>query len=73
MQKRGWVIGSSPVFRRKTQRRLHQHDLAQNKLTKLVLLDGPTAEATQAGFISRLEALKEHMLMLGSDNGKEVV
>ena len=43
----------------------------KTKLTKLVLLDGPTAEATQAGIIARLEPLKEHVLTLTSDNGKE--
>jgi IS30 family transposase len=43
----------------------------KTKLTKLVLLDGPTSEATKAGIIARLEPLKEHVLTLTSDNGKE--
>jgi len=41
------------------------------KLTRLVLLKGPTAEATCAGIIARLEPLKEQVLTLTSDNGKE--
>jgi IS30 family transposase len=43
----------------------------KTKLTKLVLLDGRTSEATKAGIIARLEPLKKHVLTLTSDNGKE--
>lgn len=43
----------------------------KTKLTKLVLLEGRTSEATKAGIIARLELLKEHVLTLTSDNGKE--
>ena len=45
----------------------------KTKLTKLVLLDGPTSEATQVGIIARLEPLREHVLTLTSDSGKELV
>jgi len=43
----------------------------KTKLTKLVLLDGATSEATKSGIIARLEPLKDHVLTLTSDNGKE--
>ena len=43
----------------------------KSKLTKLVLLDGPTSKATKEGIIARLEPLKKHVLTLTSDNGKE--
>jgi IS30 family transposase len=43
----------------------------KTKLTKLVLLKGPTSEATGDGIIKRLESIKEHVLTLTSDNGKE--
>jgi IS30 family transposase len=43
----------------------------KTKLTKLVLLDGPTSEATKKGIIARLTPLKKHVLTLTSDNGKE--
>jgi transposase, IS30 family len=43
----------------------------KTKLTKLVLLDGPTSNATCSGIIARLEPLKKHVLTLTSDNGKE--
>lgn len=43
----------------------------KTKLTMLVLLDGPTSKATSAGIVARLEPLKEHVLTLTSDNGKE--
>jgi IS30 family transposase len=43
----------------------------KTKLTKLVLLDGPTSEATKAGILARLEPLQKHVLTLTSDNGKE--
>jgi|GEM_PF-7070575 len=41
------------------------------KLTKLMLLDGPTSKATNAGIIARLKPLKKYVFMLTSDNGKE--
>ncbi len=43
----------------------------KTKLTKLVLLDGPTSKATSAGIIERLAPHKKHVLTLTSDNGKE--
>lgn len=43
----------------------------KTKLTKLVLLAGRTSEATKEGIIRRLEPLKEHVITLTSDNGKE--
>ena len=43
----------------------------KTKLTKLVLLDGPTSAATKTGIIARLGSLKDHVLTLTSDNGKE--
>ena len=43
----------------------------KSKLTKLVLLDGPTSKATKEGIIARLEPIKKHVLTLTSDNGKE--
>ena len=43
----------------------------KTKLTKLVLLEGPTSKATCLGIIARLEPLKKHVLTLTSDNGKE--
>lgn len=43
----------------------------KTRLTKLVLLDGPTSKATNAGIIARLKRLKNHVLTLTSDNGKE--
>ena len=43
----------------------------KTKLTILVLLDGPTAEATKEGIIRRLTPHKKHVLTLTSDNGKE--
>ena len=43
----------------------------KTKLTKLVLLDGPTSKATNAGIIARLEPLKKYVFTLTSDNGKE--
>ncbi|MBT4888344.1 MAG: IS30 family transposase [Rhodospirillales bacterium] len=43
----------------------------KTKLTKLVLLEGRTSEDTKAGIIKRLEPLKEHVLTLTADNGKE--
>jgi IS30 family transposase len=43
----------------------------KTKLTKLVLLEGATAKGTSAGIIARLEPLKEFVLTLTSDNGKE--
>ena len=43
----------------------------KTKLTILVLLDGPTSEATKKGIIARLTSHKEHLLTLTSDNGKE--
>jgi IS30 family transposase len=43
----------------------------KTKLTILVLLDGPTSEATKEGIIRRLTPHKKHVLTLTSDNGKE--
>ena len=43
----------------------------KTKITKLVLLDGATSEATCTGIIARLEPLKKFVLTLTSDNGKE--
>ena len=43
----------------------------KTKLTKLVLLDGPTSKATNAGILARLDPLREHVHTLTSDNGKE--
>ncbi len=43
----------------------------KSKLTKLVLLKGPTADATRKGIIRRLKPVKAHVLTLTSDNGKE--
>jgi len=43
----------------------------KTKITKLVLLDGATSEATCSGIIARLEPLKKFVLTLTSDNGKE--
>lgn len=43
----------------------------RTKLTRLVLLKGPTSEATREGIIARLEPVKQHVLTLTSDNGKE--
>ncbi|MCK4945024.1 MAG: IS30 family transposase [Alphaproteobacteria bacterium] len=43
----------------------------KTKLTKLVLLKERTSSATKAGIIARLKPLKEHVLTLTSDNGKE--
>ena len=43
----------------------------KTKLTKLVLLEGPTSKATNRGIIARLEPLKKHVHTLTSDNGKE--
>ena len=43
----------------------------KTKLTKLVLLEYRTSEATKEGIIRRLEPLKEHVVTLTSDNGKE--
>ena len=43
----------------------------KTKLTKLVLLEGPTSKATNAGIIARLGALKKHVHTMTSDNGKE--
>ena len=40
-------------------------------LTILVLLDGPTSEATKEGIIRQLTPHKKHVLTLTSDNGKE--
>jgi hypothetical protein len=38
----------------------------KSKLTKLVLLDGPTSKATKEGIIARLEHIKKHVLTLTS-------
>lgn len=43
----------------------------RTKLTKLVLLKGPTAKATKAGIVKRLKPIQTHVLTLTSDNGKE--
>jgi transposase, IS30 family len=43
----------------------------KSKLTKLVLLKGPTAKATSEGIIKRLKPLAAHVHTLTSDNGKE--
>jgi IS30 family transposase len=43
----------------------------KTKLTKLVLLSGPTSHATKSAIIARLEPLKKYVLTLTSDNGKE--
>ena len=43
----------------------------KTKLTRLVLLPGPTADATRQGIVKRLKPLKAHVLTLTSDNGKE--
>ena len=43
----------------------------KSKLTRLVLQAGPTAEATCKSIISRLLCMKEQVLTLTSDNGKE--
>lgn len=43
----------------------------KTKLTRLVLLESPTARATRKGIIQRLKPLAEHVLTLTSDNGKE--
>ena len=42
-----------------------------SKLTRLALLKGPTSEATSEAIITQLEPLKEFVLTLTSDNGKE--
>jgi transposase, IS30 family len=43
----------------------------KTKLTKLVLLEGPTSKSTNEGIIARLEPLKKYVHTLTSDNGKE--
>lgn len=43
----------------------------KTKLTRLVLLKGPTSDATSEAIIKRLEPLKTQVLTLTSDNGKE--
>jgi transposase, IS30 family len=43
----------------------------KTKLTRLVLVDGARAKATEEAIIARLEPLKQHVLTLTSDNGKE--
>lgn len=43
----------------------------KTKLTRLVLLKGPTSDATSRAIIKRLEPLKTQVLTLTSDNGKE--
>jgi IS30 family transposase len=43
----------------------------KSKLTRLVLQNGPTAKATRKSIVGRLAPLKQHVLTLTSDNGKE--
>jgi len=43
----------------------------KSKLTRLVLLKSPTAEATRNGIVRCLKPLRNHVLTLTSDNGKE--
>jgi transposase, IS30 family len=43
----------------------------KTKLTRLVLVVGARAKATEEAIIARLEPLKQHVLTLTSDNGKE--
>ena len=43
----------------------------KTKLTRLVLLKSPTAQATSEAIIQQLMPLKEQVLTLTSDNGKE--
>jgi IS30 family transposase len=43
----------------------------KSKLTKLVLLKGPTADATRKGIVKRLKPVRAHVLTLTSDNGRE--
>ena len=43
----------------------------KNKLTILLLLDGPASEAIKEGIIRKLTPHKKHVLTLTSDNGKE--
>ena len=43
----------------------------KTKLTKLIMLEGPTSKATNAGIIARLGPLKKHVHTMTSDNGKE--
>lgn len=42
-----------------------------SKLTRLVLLKSPTADATRKGIVECLTPLKAHVFTLTSDNGKE--
>ena len=43
----------------------------KTKLTRLVLVEGARAKDTSDAIIARLEPLKQHVLTLTSDNGKE--
>lgn len=43
----------------------------KSKLTKLVLQKGPTATATRKSITRRLKPIKQHVITLTSDNGKE--
>jgi IS30 family transposase len=43
----------------------------KSKLTRLVLLKSPTADATRKAIVTRLNPLRQHVLTLTSDNGKE--
>jgi IS30 family transposase len=43
----------------------------KSKLTKLVLLKSPTADATRKAIVMRLKSIREHVFTLTSDNGKE--
>ena len=43
----------------------------KSKLTKLVLLKSPTADATRKAIVTRLKSIREHVFTLTSDNGKE--
>jgi IS30 family transposase len=43
----------------------------KTKLTRLVLLKSPTADATRKAIVTRLKPIREHVLTLTSDNGKE--